>query len=100
MASHDGLWQRKVAPCLGWCRSNPQTVFIGGGRALGHSDGEDGHNTYMDTITLKSVGHWTLGMKSKPLHGLRRYESVGGWTSLMKLPTYPKHGNQALRSSG
>ncbi|CAL5398788.1 unnamed protein product [Camellia sinensis] len=67
--------QRKVAPSLnggsrrlvatescplfGWCRSNPQTVFIGGGRTLRHRDDEDGHNSYMDTIPLKGVGDRT-----------------------------------------
>ena len=63
--------QRKVAPSLngssrqlvatescplfGWCRSSPQTVFVGGGRALGHRDGEDGHNKYMDTVALEAL---------------------------------------------
>ncbi|CAL5403114.1 unnamed protein product [Camellia sinensis] len=73
------VWQRKVAPGLnggsrrlvatescplfGWCRSNPQTVFIGGGHdrtSLGHRDDEGGHNRYMDTIPLEGVGDQAL----------------------------------------
>ena len=86
-------------PLFGWCRSSLQTVFIGGGRTLGHSDDEDGHNKYMDTVALEALAT-RLWDEIETIAWTETLWKRWGLDFMMKLPTYPKHGNQASRSSG
>ena len=95
-------------------------VLVDDDRTLGRGGDGDGLNQYMDTVTWKvlvvglqeEVNHGVLGSlvieildseEAKVIKTMTWTETLWkrwGLDFKMKLPTYPKHGNQALRSSG
>ncbi|KAF5933892.1 hypothetical protein HYC85_030063 [Camellia sinensis] len=79
MAAYNDWWQRKVAPCLDGAaavlRQSSLAVVELLDIEMTKTVITDGHNH------LGRCWRLDFGMKSKPLHRLRRYDSVGGWTS-------------------
>ena len=98
MAAHDDSWQWKVAPCLdGAAAARKQSSLV--------------VVELLDTEMTKTVttNIWTQSPWKVLATGLWDEIETIAWTEtlwkrwgldfMMKLPTYPRHGNQASRSS-